>query len=68
MILKVWNLALGMLPITKPIVPQLCIIELESPPKINKLIIMAYNTFVDLLLYQFIAAKTASACILLINL
>ena len=29
---------------------------------------MAYNTFVDLLLYQLIAVKTAGAYILLINL
>ena len=51
MILKVWNLALGMLPIMELTVPQLYTIELESPPKINKLITTAYNTSVDLLLY-----------------
>ena len=51
MILKAWNLALGMLFITKPIVPQLYITELKSLPKINKLITIAYNTSVDLLLY-----------------
>ena len=51
MILKVWNLALGILPMIKLTVSQLYIIELESPPEINKLITTVYNTFVDLLLY-----------------
>jgi hypothetical protein len=68
MILKVWNLALGMLPITKPTVLQLCITELESPPEINKLITTAYSAFVDLLLHQLIAVKTASAYTLPTNL
>ncbi len=36
---------------TKSIIPQLYIIELELPPKINELITMAYNIFIDLLLY-----------------
>ena len=67
-ILKVRNLALGMLPIIKPIVPQLCITELELPSKINKLITIVYNTSIDPLLYQLIAAKTAGACILPTNL
>ena len=68
MILKVLNLALGILPIIELIVPQFYIIELESLLKINKLITTVYNTSIDLLLHQFIAAKTASACILFINL
>ena len=51
MILKVWNLALGILPMIKPTVSQLYIIKLESPPKIDKLITMVYNTSVDPLLY-----------------
>ena len=51
MILKVWNLALGILPIIKLTVSQLYITELESPPKINKLITIVYNTSVDPLLY-----------------
>ena len=51
MILKVQNLALGMLPTIKPTVLQLCTIELKLPPEINKLIITVYNTSVDLLLY-----------------
>jgi hypothetical protein len=68
MILKVQNLALGILPMIKLIVSQLYIIELKLPPKINKLITMAYNTFVDLLLHQLIAVKTASTCMLLTNL
>ena len=51
MILKVWNLALGILPTIKPTVSQLYIIELELPPKINKLIIIVYNTSIDPLLY-----------------
>ena len=51
MILKARNLALGILPITKLTVPQLYIIKLESPPKINKLITIVYNTSINLLLY-----------------
>ena len=61
-------MAPGILPIIKPIVSQLYIIELESPPEINKLITTVYNTSIDLLLYQLIAAKTVGACILFINL
>ena len=57
-----------MLPITKPTVSQLYITELKSPPEINKLITIVYNTSVDLLLHQFIAVKTAGACMLPINL
>ena len=68
MILKVQNLALSMLPTIKPTVSQLYIIELESPPKINKLITIVYNTSVDPLLYQLITIKTASACMLPTNL
>ena len=51
MILKVRNLALGMLPMIEPTVSQLYIIELESPPEINKLITIVYNTSIDPLLY-----------------
>ena len=51
MILKVQNLALGMLPTTKPIVPQLYIIKLKLPPEIDELITIVYNTSIDLLLY-----------------
>ena len=51
MILKGWNLALGILPIIELTVSQLCIIELELPPEINELITTVYNTSVDLLLY-----------------
>ena len=51
MILKVQNLAPGMLPMIKPTVSQLYITELESPLKINKLITTAYDTSIDLLLY-----------------
>ena len=51
MILKVQNLAPGMLPIIEPTVSQLYIIELESPLKIDKLSTIVYNTSVDLLLY-----------------
>jgi hypothetical protein len=57
-----------MLSTTKLTVPQLYIIELESPPEINKLITIAYNASIDPLLYQFIAIKTASAYTLPINL
>ena len=51
MILKVQNLALGMLPIIELTVSQLYIIELKSPPEINKLITTVYNTSVNLPLY-----------------
>ena len=51
MILKVQNLALGILLMIEPTVSQFYIIELESPPEIDKLITIAYNTSVDLLLY-----------------
>jgi hypothetical protein len=51
MILKVWNLALGMLFIIELTVPQLYTIKLKLPPEINKLIITVYNASVDLLLY-----------------
>src|SRR6266576_5603538 len=34
--------------------------DLKPPPKINKLIAAVYNISIDLLLYQLIAAKTAS--------
>ena len=57
-----------MLPIIELIVPQFYTIELKLPPKINKLITTVYNTSVDLLLYQLIAAKTASAYMLPTNL
>jgi hypothetical protein len=40
-----------MLPIIKLTVPQLYIIELKSPPEINKFIITVYSTSVDPLLY-----------------
>ena len=53
-----------MLPIIEPTVSQLYIIELESPPEIDELIIIVYNTSVDPLLYQFIAVKTASVYML----
>ena len=52
----------------EPTVSQFYIIELELPPEIDKLIIIIYNTFVDLLLYQLIAAKTANAYMLFTNL
>ena len=68
MILKVQNLALGILPIIKPTVSQLYTIKLKSPLKIDELITIAYNTFVDLLLYQLIAVKTTSTRILPTNL
>jgi hypothetical protein len=61
-------LALGILSTTKPTVSQLYITELESPPKIDKLITTVYNTSVDPLLYQLIAVKTASTYILPTNL
>ena len=51
MILKARNLALGILPIIKPTVSQLYITELESPPEIDELITIVYNTFIDLLLH-----------------
>ena len=53
---------------TELTVSQLYIIELESPPEINKLITTVYDTFVDLLLHQLIAVKTTGACMLFINL
>ena len=61
-------MALGILPIIKPTVSQLYIIELESPPEIDELITTVYNTSIDPLLYQLIAVKTASAYILFTNL
>ena len=61
-------MALGILPITKLTVSQLYITELESPPKINKLITIVYNTSIDPLLHQLITVKTASTYILFINL
>jgi hypothetical protein len=61
-------LALGILPTIKLTVPQLYIIKLKLPPKINKFITTVYNASVNLLLYQLIAVKTASTYILLINL
>ena len=51
MILKVWNLALGILSTIEPTAPQLYTIKLELPPEINKLITTVYNTSVNLLLY-----------------
>jgi len=57
-----------MLPTIEPTTPQLCTTELKSPPKINKLITTAYNTSVDPLLHQLIAAKTASTHMLFTNL
>ena len=68
MILKVRNLALGILPIIKPTVSQFYITELESPPKINKLITIVYNTSINPLLHQLIIIKTASTYTLFINL
>ena len=68
MILKARNLAPGILLIIKLTVSQLYIIELESPPEINKLITIVYNTSIDPLLHQLIAVKTAGVCILPINL
>jgi hypothetical protein len=57
-----------MLPMIELIVPQLCIIELESLSEINELITMVYNASINPLLYQLIAVKTASTYILPINL
>ena len=51
MILKVQNLALGILPMIEPTVSQLYTIELESLPEIDELITIVYNTSVDPLLY-----------------
>ena len=51
MILKAQNLALGILSMTELTVSQLYTIELELPPKIDKLITIIYDTFVDPLLY-----------------
>ena len=53
-------MALGILPIIELTVSQLYTIELELPPKINKLITMAYDTSIDPLLYQLIDVKTVS--------
>ena len=61
-------MALGILPTIKPIVSQLYIIELESPPEIDELITIVYSTFVDLLLHQLITVKTASTYMLFTNL
>ena len=61
-------MAPGILPMIELIVSQLYITELESPPKIDEFITIAYNTFVDLLLHQLIAVKTAGTYILFINL
>ena len=61
-------MALGILPMIKPTVSQLYIIELESPPEINKLITTVYNTSIDPLLYQLIATKTTSTYTLPTNL
>ena len=41
----------NMLPTIELTIPQLYTIELELPPKINKLITTAYNTSINLLLY-----------------
>jgi len=57
-----------MLSIIEPTIPQLYTIELELPPKINKLITTAYNTSINLLLYQLVTVKTASAYTLPTNL
>jgi hypothetical protein len=57
-----------MLPIIELTVPQLCTIELKSPPEINEFITMVYSASVDPLLHQLIAIKTASACTLFTNL
>ena len=51
MILKARNLALDMLPMMEPTVPQLYTTELELPSKINKLITAIYNTSINLLLH-----------------
>ena len=40
-----------MLSIIEPIVPQFCIIELESLSEIDEFITMVYNTSINLLLY-----------------
>ena len=53
-------MAPGILPITELSIPQLYTIDLEPPPKINKLITAIYDTSIDPLLYQLITAKTAS--------
>ena len=49
-----------MLPITELPAPQLYTMDLEPPPKINKLITAVYNISIDLLLHQLIAAKITS--------
>ncbi len=51
-----------MLLMTELPIPQFHAIDLELPPKINKLIAAAYNISIDPLLYQLITAKTASVC------
>ena len=51
MILKVQNLALGILPIIKPTVPQFCTTELKLLLKIDEFITIVYNTSIDLLLH-----------------
>ena len=61
-------MALGILSIIKPTVSQLYTIELESPPEIDKLITIVYNTSINPLLYQLIAVKTISTCTLPTNL
>ena len=61
-------MALGILPIIELTVPQLYIIELKLLSEINKLITTVYNTSIDPLLHQLIAAKTVSTCILPTNL
>ena len=61
-------MALGILPTIKPTVSQLYTIELKSPPKIDELIIIVYNTSIDPLLHQLIAVKTVSIYTLLTNL
>ena len=53
---------------TEPTAPQLYTTELESPPEINELITAAYNTSIDPLLHQLIAAKTAGTRTLPTNL
>ena len=52
---------------TKPTAPQLHTIKLRLLFEINELITAVYNIFVDPLLHQFIATKTASTHILPTN-
>ena len=61
-------MAPGILPTIEPTVSQLYTIELESPPEIDELITTVYDTSIDPLLYQLIAAKTAGARTLSTNL